>query len=275
MSIPIEELPPIAAEASLRLRDAMVEILGDDLVAMWLHGGTTFADRPARMGDLDICVVVRSVGADERAPRRWWPDPTSRPKRTIAAHAAVAEELGVEFDTSYILASEMAGGRLPRGAFRRSRRETSWAVYRAHWLAGQYVQLFGPGPEALVGPPTAGELRFALDRELEHLEAHVQAGDAADPYEATYAIWNGCRILRTLATGSPVSSKRGAGAWALEQLPSGWHPVIRAAGRAYDGAGTAADAELLRESMEPFVAMVRAQLPHRRQRRSTDGPRWS
>jgi hypothetical protein len=37
----------------------------------------------------------------------------------------------------------------------------------------------------------------------EHLERHVHEGDAADPYEATYAIWNGCRVLHTLATGSP------------------------------------------------------------------------
>lgn len=277
MSIDIEELPKVAAEASLRLRDELLDILGDDLVAMWLHGGTTFADGPARMGDLDVCVVVRGLSDDERTPRRWRADPTSRPNRVRAAQERIARELGVDFDTACLLAEEMGRARLPTGAFRRSRRETSWAVYRAHWLAGQYVQLFGLAPETLVRPPTAAELRFALDRELEHLEAHVQAGDASDPYEATYAIWNGCRILRTLATGDPVSSKRGAGAWGLEHLPSRWHPTIRAAGRVYDGAGRDADGdgELLRETMGPFVAMVRAQLPPRGRRRSTEGPRWS
>ncbi|MBI3750883.1 MAG: DUF4111 domain-containing protein [Chloroflexi bacterium] len=278
MGVPIEELPSAAVEASLRLRDELLNILGEDFVAMWLHGGTTFVDHPARPGDLDICVVARSVRDGERTPRRWRADPASRPSRIRAAQERLAGELGVQFDTTYLLAEDMGGRRLPSAAFARSRHETSWAVYRAHWLAGQYVHLFGPGPEVLVRPPTAAELRFALDRELEHLEAHVAAGDAGDPYEATYAIWNGCRILRTLATGSPVSSKRSAGAWALEHVPWQWHATIRAAGRSYDGEATTADVECLRDAMGPFVAMVRAQLPPLRRRRAghrSTSPRWS
>jgi hypothetical protein len=137
---------------------------------------------------------------------------------------------------------------------------------RAHWLAGQYVQLAGPPPTAFVQPPTKGELQAALERELEHLERHVAAGDATDPYEATYAIGNGARILYALATGDPVISKRSAGAWALRSLPQGWRPVIEAAERAYDGHATPADRVVLRDQMGPFVAMVRDELGRRRQK---------
>jgi hypothetical protein len=49
--------------------------------------------------------------------------------------------------------------------------------------------------------------------------------------------------------------------WALGRLPERWHEAIRAAGRAYDGEARARDEEVLRETMAPFVAMVRQHLP--------------
>jgi len=273
-AVSIDALPEAAAAAGLRLRDALADILGDDLVGAWIHGGTTFPDRSARAGDLDICAVIACADSSERTPRAWRADPASRPSRIYAAQAAIAGDYGVDFDTSYLPAEEVGLRRLPSRAFERNSRESAWAVYRAHWLAGQYVHLHGHRPDELVVPPTAAELRRALDRELEHLERHVVEGDAGDPYEATYAIWNGCRILHTLATGSPVISKRSAGAWALEHLPERWHAAIHAAGRAYDGGAGAEDAEVLRTTMAPFVDMVRQRLPASG-RRPPGPPRWS
>ena len=267
-------MPEVAAAASLRLRDELLDILGDDLVGAWLHGGTTFADRSARAGDLDICAVIANAAPNERAPRAWRADPESRPSRIDAAEDSIAREYGVEFDATYLLADDVGRGRLPAMAFRQSRRETGWAVDRAHWLAGQYVHLHGRRPEALIVPPTTAELHRALDRELEHLERHVIEGDAANPYEATYTILNGCRILHTLETGSPVISKRSAGRWGLEHLPARWHTAIHAASCSYDGAATAGDNEALRVSMAPFVDMVRRRLPQTR-RRPPGPPRWS
>jgi hypothetical protein len=71
-----------------------------------------------------------------------------------------------------------------------------------------------------------------------------------------------------------VISKRSAGAWAIEHLPERWHAAIRAAGRSYDGVASAADREMLRVTMGPFVAMVRERLPSRRGRAGAR-PRWS
>jgi hypothetical protein len=274
MTVSIDDLPPTAAAASLRLRDAVLHVLGDDLVAMWLHGGTTFADRPLRPGDLDIAGVLRQVAPDERRPSRWRTDPGSTPSRIFSAQELIAREVGVDFDALYLVADEIGSGRLPRRAFRQSHRESGWPVYRAHWLAGQYVPLHGREPSELVVAPTAAELRRALDRELEHLERHVVEGDAGDPYEATYGILNGCRILRTLATGNPVISKRSAGDWGLEHLPARWHESIRAAQRSYDAVATADDIDLLAASMPAFVDEVRRQLPPPASRMGRR-PRWS
>jgi len=274
VSIRIADLPDVAAAAGLRLRDELLAVLGGDLVSAWLHGGTTFADRPTRAGDLDFCAVIANVEPDERNPRIWRRDPASRPNRIHAVQEAIAGDLGVELDTLYLLADEVGFGRLPTSAFDESRRETGWAVYRAHWLAGQYVVLHGPAPDELVVAPTTAALRRALDRELEHLERHVYEGDANDPDEATYAILNGCRILHTLAIDSPVISKHAAGIWGLENLPEHWHDVINAAIRSYDGGASPVDAETLRVTMAPFVAMVGERLPGSRSR-PAGPPRWS
>ena len=109
-------------------------------------------------------------------------------------------------------------------------------------------------------PPAWPEILAALHREMDHLEAHVAAGDT-DPYGATYAFLNGSRILRGLETGDVAISKRAVRHWALEHLPERWHPVLHAAGREYDGEATPEDIELLAAEMAPFVAMVRVRLP--------------
>jgi hypothetical protein len=261
----LDDLPEPARTAAVRYRDVLRDVLNDDLVAAWVHGGTTFADRPRQPGDLDVAGIVRNLTPDERLPRRWRQDPTSRPARLRAARLAIKDELGIEIDQSFVLADDAGQGRPPPAAFHRRARILDWAVMRAHWHAGQYVQLVGQPPAAFVRPPTERELRAALERELEHLERHVAAGDAIDPYEATYAILNGARILHTVATGNPVISKRSAGAWGLRTLEPRWRPVVEAAGRAYDGNATATDRAVLQEQMGPFVAMVRAELGRQRE----------
>ena len=59
VSVPLEQLPEIARSAWTRLRDELVAILGDDLVAMWAHGGTIAVEGPPRSADLDTYVIVR------------------------------------------------------------------------------------------------------------------------------------------------------------------------------------------------------------------------
>jgi hypothetical protein len=67
--------------------------------------------------------------------------------------------------------------------------------------------------------------------------------------------------LYAIETGDVAISKRAGAMWALERLPERWHEAIRAAARAYDAEARARDAEVLRETMAPFVAMVRQHLP--------------
>ncbi|HET6745337.1 MAG TPA: aminoglycoside adenylyltransferase domain-containing protein [Candidatus Limnocylindria bacterium] len=260
-SVSIDEVPQPARTAWLRLRDELQVILGDDVIAIWAHGGTTFTSDPPRSGDLDTYVILRSV--DQRAAQR-----------TADAQDAIARDLGVEWDTWYVLAGDALRPDAPQHAFQEERRDTAWAVNRAHWLAGRYVQLYGLEPAELVPVPTWAELEADMSRELEHIERHVLEGDT-DPYEATYALFNGSRILHSLETRDVAISKRAAGTWALEHLPDRWHPALRAAMRAYAGEATAEDEALIAAEMPPFVAMVRERLPYTGEPTPEPRPRWS
>jgi hypothetical protein len=268
MPVPLTALPDGAVALAAAVRQTLESILGDDLVALWLHGGTTFADRPRVTGDLDVCAVVGTVTADEREPDLWSKDATSRPYRIAAEIDALARARDASVDLVFLLASDPA-----TNTFFVRHPNTSWPVLFAHLLRGQYVPVLGPEPHELLQPPTDAELRYALDREIEHLERHVHDGDNNDPYECTYAFFNGCRILHTLATGSPVLSKRSGGDWGLANLPARWHPAIEAAGRNYDGVATDEDKALLRHDMPPFVAFVREHLAPTDDREGP--PRWS
>jgi hypothetical protein len=250
VSVSIDDIPQPARMAWLRLRDELHGTLGEDLVAIWAHGGKTSLDGPPRSGDLDTYVILRRR-PDEEAVRH-----------IEDAHEEIARTHEIEWDAWYILVDDARRPGDPRHAYREERRDTSWAVNRAHLLAGRYVQLYGPEPEQIVPPPTWPELERDLRREVEHLERHVLEGDT-DPYEASYAILNGSRVVHSLDTRSVAISKVGAGAWAQEHLPDRWHPTLRAAGRAYEGQATPDDMALIAAEMAPFVAMVRERLPAR------------
>ena len=258
--IALDQLPEPVGIAWTGLRNELETILGEDLVAMWAYGGTVAVEGPPRSADLDTYVIVR----------RPIDEPTAEAIEGV--HTIIGEHMGVEWDAWYVLESDARRPESPRHAWQEDRRDTSWAINRAHWLAGRYVLLFGREPAEIVPAPTWPELEVDLDREVEHLEAHVAEGDA-DPYEATYAFLNGSRIVRALETGDVAISKRSAGLWGLDHLPDQWHPALRAAGRAYDGQSTAEDADLLASEMAPFVAMVRERLPASRSGGAP--PRWS
>jgi hypothetical protein len=205
----------------MQLRDELLAILGHDLVALWGYGGKTAPDPSTRHGDLDSYAILA------RAPDE------ATAKRIGEAEDLVVRAHVLPSDAWYVLADDARRAECPSHAFQQ--------------------------PDEIVPVPTWAELQADLQRELEHLERHVAAGDD-DPYEATYAILNGSRILRSAETRDVVISKRSAGVWALEHLPARWHHALRAAGLAYDGEETAEDARRLAAEMAPFVAMVRQSL---------------
>jgi len=248
--------------AWLRLCGELQTILGDDLVAIWAYGGTIAPDRPTPHGDLDTYIVVARPLSEETV------------QRIEDAHDRITADMGVQWDVGCVLEDDARRSPSPADALRQGRRDTAWAVNRAHWLAGRYVRLCGLEPSEIVLRPTWDELMVDLSRELEHIERHIVEGDT-DPYEAAYAILNGSRILQALETRSVAISKRSAGAWALQHIPDRWHPAIYAAFRAHDGKATPEDEALLADTMAQFVETVRERLPLAENDPGDPWPRWS
>jgi hypothetical protein len=258
----IEHLPDAARSAWLALRDELERVLGDDLVAIWAHGGTTVIADEAHAADLDTYVLVRS------------PPDTATAAAIEEVHARLARDHGVDWDAWYVLEADARRSEQPRHAYRENSRDTAWAIGRAHWLAGRVATIHGPSPDQVVPVPTWDELQIELSREVEHLERHVVEGDD-DPYEASFALLNGSRVVHAVETGDVVISKRAAATWALEHLPDRWHPALRAAERTYLGHPEPRDHELIAAEQGPFVAFVREQLPWPDDRPADALPRWS
>lgn len=258
----MDELPVPARLAWSALRDELRSILGDDLVAMWAFGGTASVADPPHAGDLDTYIVLGRPPGDATL------------RRIEAAQDRIAREHGVEWDNWYIGADDARAAEPPRHAWRANSRDTAWALNRSHWLAGRYVPLHGATPDEMVARPRWEEIEGELSRELEHIERHVVEGDT-DPFEATYAMLNGSRILHALETHSLGISKRAAGSWALDHLPARWHPAINAAIASYEGRATDDEVALLAAEMEPFVAFLRQRLPYADGRPPDATPRWS
>ena len=261
-SVSFEDVPEVARTAWTRLRDELLSILGDGLVAIWGYGSIIGADRPHRPADLDTHVILGDRPSAQTG------------QRIDGACQAIAAEAGVEWDTWCVALEDARQPGHPPHAFREGRRDTAWALHRAHWLAGRFVNIYGQEPAEVVPTPTWSEIEVDLDRELEHIERHVQEGDT-DPYEAAYAILNGSRILHSIETHNVVLSKREAGTWALDYLSERWHPALGAALRAYDERASPADVELLATEMAQFIAAVRERLPLTDESAPEARPRWS
>ena len=142
MTASIDAMQEVARTAWARLRDELQAILGEDLVAIWAHGGAAIAEGPPRAADLDTYVIV-ARSPDEQTVQR-----------IEEAHDAIADDLGVEWDSWYVLADDARRPEAPRHAYREGRRDTAWAINRAHWLAGRYIHLHGTEPADIVPPPT-------------------------------------------------------------------------------------------------------------------------
>jgi hypothetical protein len=244
MSVPLESLPQVVQIACVQLRKGLLEILGDDLVALWVYGAVTFEDRPRRLGDVDTHAVLRH------------PLNQNTTQAIDALHTYTAREAEIEWDSWYILEQDMASPTPPPHAFREDMVDYAWALHRAHWLAEQYVLLHGCVPAALIQPPTWAELKEGLRSELSYIEQIKPVPPYAAP-SAAFVVLNGCRIIYSLRTQNVVVSKRAAGNWALTHLPAAWHQAIRAAERAYDDCLESGDAAILQAVVDSIVTAVR------------------
>lgn len=219
--------------------DGLRRILGEKLVGAYFYGAVAFAD-PVPSRDIDFHVIV----ADDL---------------TQVERAALEElhhdlgrrfpPLGGELDGYYVLMADAGGASPPRSQMWDRAVDTSWALHRAHILAGRCIPLYGPDPSQVYAKPTWPEIEAALRAELEYVEKHSR--DYPD-----YCILNLCRLIYSFETGDVVLSKAAAGEWARGAHPP-WSPLIDAAVSSYAGQATEEQRLLMLEAMNGLLAESR------------------
>jgi hypothetical protein len=247
MTIPLESLPEEVRLACMRLCNELKDLLGPELISLWAYGAATRPDRPKRLGDVDTHGVLRSRPARHTAVR------------IEELHAAIARDLGIEWDSWYVVGKDARSAPPPKHALRENLVDSSWSLHRAHWLAGEYVLLHGCTAANLIQPPTWPEMEAGLRGELSFLTRLSEEG-GRDADHTAYAVSNACRIIYSLENRNVVVSKRAAALWALEHMPASWQPAISAAIRVYDGEDDKQDASVLQRSMAPIIAAAAERL---------------
>ncbi len=258
MAVSLESLPERPRRTLVALRDGLNDLLGTRLRALWAYGAVTFEDRPARLGDVDAHAVVADEVATTVTATSVGDEAVRNEIRAL--HERIERAAGLELDAWTITESAARGSVPPSHVLEPDIVDRAWALHRAHWLAGRVVILAGSAPASLLCPPSWSELREGLRQEVAFLES-VVSERRTDPGYTAFVILNACRIVYSRRTRDVVTSKRAAGRWALEHLPSRWHAAIEAADRVYAMRDRPTDAGVLVEAMAPLVAELDALAP--------------
>jgi hypothetical protein len=221
---PPERIQPVC-QAFL---DGLQAVLGKKLYGVILYGALAFPEA-APTCDIDLQVILKeALSETEKSGQE-------------NLHAALAQDfppLGAELDACYILLEDARRTSPPRFQLFSSAVDVSWALHRAHFLAGRCIVLYGPEPEKVYPQPTWPEIEDALYGELDYVGRHLK--DYPD-----YCILNSCRLIYSFETRDVVVSKAAAAAWASEALPE-WKGLIEAAKRFYARQATPQDREFTR-----------------------------
>jgi hypothetical protein len=214
--------------------DGLRDSLREKFHAVYVYGAVTFPETDYT-GDVDFHVIVMEPPTEtERAA-------------LIELHDRLAREfppLGAELDGYYILLADARGSATPQHLLFPNLHDDSWALHRAHILAGRVIVLHGPDPKTIYVPPTRSEIEGALRGELDYVVAHLVQYPA-------YCVLNLCRLMYSHETGDVVTSKTASAVWASVRLPT-WRPLIDAARRSYAHEATAEDRLSLSTGVEAF-----------------------
>ena len=216
---------------------------GADLFALYVYGAIAFPETEGVV-DLDYHAIL------ERAPA---PAQVAEYQTACIHLGAEHAPWGADLDGWVILRTQTSGPEPPAHVIARIP-DGSWALHRAHWLAGRCIVLWGPPPAEVVTAPRWAEVETDLRGELEFARR--------SPHDA-FAVLNACRVLHSFRVTDPVQSKFGSAAWALRHLSAEHHPAIRAALDTYRGHAREAEAEVLTRGRTPLFSLVDSQLAMR------------
>ncbi len=222
---PLTPYPEVNAVLHLLLKEVR-EVLGAELVGMYLYGSLSLGDFAPESSDIDFLVVTEH----------------ELPNEIVAALGALHTRIAA---SGLTWAKKLEGSYMPRAALRRydpsnNRHPTigaDWAFgiheHGEDWVIERFivrehgVVLWGPTPKTLIDPVSPADLRAAVrDALLGFWRAQLDTPEwlRTRDYQA-FAILTMCRARYTLAHGTVVS-KPTAAAWAQQNVPPPWPSLI-------------------------------------------------
>jgi len=220
------------------------------MIGAYLFGSVAFRDFEPRAGDIDFYVVVRKPLTNRDI------SDLDRLHRALAAK----HDSGKRLDGFYIPLTKARKTRNPRGLvygshgrIHRGGVDDSWALHCEHFQGSTYIRLEGPRASRLFPTADWHSIRDTLYRQLVYSRKIIDT----DPW---WSVLNLCRLIYSFKTGKIVISKLGAADWALRELPSKWHPLIRSAIRTYRKAGNQRDNVILRTDARKLLGFASVQI---------------
>ena len=236
----LAEVAEPGKSASVRLRNGIADLFGDDLVAMWLYGGQLAPG--GSTGDVDLHTIVRRVPSDHEL------------ERIRALHNAICRDLAIrELDAWYVLLDEARSVEPPKDLnWPVEVHDENWAIKRAHWLGGAYVLVHGVPPEDIVPRPDWPQVEAEL---LAQLDEAAAVDEYRHPADLTLRL---CRVLRSFVTKDVIHFKLDAAARARGELSAASQAHVDAAMRLRRGVAKPGDRSLVARHMATFCREVRS-----------------
>jgi len=228
--------PEPAASLLEELEAQLRDLLGPNLVGMYVYGSLAFGCYNPALSDVDVLVITR---------RRLAPE-------TRGPLSSLLTALSGRLEVSFLSRADVDPWRYPtpfdlhvsgEGA-----KHDGAAVYFATEIANaraRGVALVGPPPETVFPEVPDEDFLDSIERDL------VRAGDHVNE-EPGYAVLNACRVV-AYRSERRVMSKAEAAHWGVRELPRQFGPVITAAGAHYAGDR---EAELDLDEVAAFLRWV-------------------
>ncbi len=202
-------------------------VLGANLLGLYRRGSLVTGDFDPHTSDVDaLCVTETPLSAAEFAGL------AAMHLRLAGSSNRYATELELAYWPRAAARHWTPGERWPTlqrgsGVLTEQPHGENWVLERWAMLSGEST-VYGPPPQTLFGPVSAGQLRRAVLGRLR--DWHAFALTPADPGwshrgHAAYATETICRMLHTLGTGQ-LGSKPAAVRWARLHLPEPWRGLV-------------------------------------------------
>ena len=218
---------------------------GENLIGIYLHGSLAMESFNPISSDVDLLVVVRdALPSDEKQAigERLLRLSEQAPPNGLELSILTLQSLtDFQYPTPYELHfSNGNKDRFAEGTIEFSPDQTDPDL-AAHFVITQArgLCLFGAAIDAIFPDVPSQTYLASIAQDADWSYDNVMRGaDAGICPVPVYAVLNFCRVLAFIEQGL-ITSKREGGRWALEALPSDYHPVIREALKEYAVSGTA------------------------------------